>query len=229
MADKEIGDLTAASTPLAGSELLHGVQSGNSRKLTVDDVRDITNQTAKATPVDADEFLLWDSVATAFKKLTIANLKAWVLAFVDNRPADFSLVRLHTANGYGSTNTQIRRFSTVVDYLNPGDDITYVDSATAGASFTIEKDGIYAVSFSDNFNAAGYLGLSLNSTQLTSTIGNITAADRLALGTCTANNLSGFVAWTGPLSGGDVIRAHTEGQASGGAPARSNFTIARIA
>lgn len=38
MANQEVGDLTAASTPLAGTELVHIVQSGNSRKATVDEI-----------------------------------------------------------------------------------------------------------------------------------------------------------------------------------------------
>lgn len=38
MANQEVGDLTAASTPLAGTELVHIVQSGNSRKVAVDEI-----------------------------------------------------------------------------------------------------------------------------------------------------------------------------------------------
>jgi hypothetical protein len=38
MANKTIGELTAGTAP-AGSELLHGVQAGNSRKFTVDQIR----------------------------------------------------------------------------------------------------------------------------------------------------------------------------------------------
>lgn len=34
MANKEIGDLTAGTTPLTGAELFHAVQGGNSRKIT---------------------------------------------------------------------------------------------------------------------------------------------------------------------------------------------------
>lgn len=37
MADKTIGNLTAATTPLSGSELLEIEQGGNSRKVTFDD------------------------------------------------------------------------------------------------------------------------------------------------------------------------------------------------
>lgn len=39
--------------------------------------------TSKATPVDADEIGLWDSVASALKKLTWANLKATLKTYFD--------------------------------------------------------------------------------------------------------------------------------------------------
>lgn len=38
MANKEVGELTAATVPLAGTELIHIVQGGNSRKATVADL-----------------------------------------------------------------------------------------------------------------------------------------------------------------------------------------------
>jgi hypothetical protein len=38
MADSQVGDLTAATTPLSGSEDIHAVQSGNSRKLTPNNI-----------------------------------------------------------------------------------------------------------------------------------------------------------------------------------------------
>ena len=51
-----------------------------------------------------------------------------------------SYVRLNTANGYGSTNTKIRRFTNIVN--NVGTDITYADSATLGNTFTINANGV---------------------------------------------------------------------------------------
>lgn len=39
MADKTVSSLTAATTPLAGTEELHVVQSTNSRKTTIADVK----------------------------------------------------------------------------------------------------------------------------------------------------------------------------------------------
>jgi hypothetical protein len=136
-----------------------------------------------------------------------------------------SSVRLDTANGYGSTaSNKIRRFSNVRD--NIGSDITYLDSATNGASFTISSAGTYHISFSDSANS-GYIGISKNSSQLTTSILSINAADRLAMETVTASGETGSVSWNGYLLAGDVIRPHTD--ASGGGTAdRSSFTISKV-
>lgn len=135
-----------------------------------------------------------------------------------------SMVRVNTANGYGSTNTVIRRFSTIV--VNQGSDITYADSATLGASFTINTDGVYAINYTDFFSATGDLGISLNSTQLTTAIGSITAADRLADATTSAANARANAPITLYLPAGSVIRPHTGGAGGGGA--NSQFTITRV-
>jgi hypothetical protein len=58
-----------------------------------------------------------------------------------------SSIRVMTGNGFGSTNTSVRRFSSTLD--NVGSSITYADSASLGASFIINEDGVYSFSYSD--------------------------------------------------------------------------------
>jgi len=138
-----------------------------------------------------------------------------------------SMVRLRTANGVGSTNTAIRRLTTVV--LNQGSDITYADSATLGATFTIVNAGMYAVSATDSYNGSNYLGFSLNSTQLTTGIASITPIDRLNVNTTTAANQPVSCAWAGYLSAGDVIRMHVSASVTTGADTGLTcFSIARM-
>lgn len=138
-----------------------------------------------------------------------------------------SMVRLHTANGYGSTNTAIRRFTTVV--TNQGSDITYVDSATLGATFTINSAGVFSVSTTDSFSVAATIGLSFNSTQLTTPVQSITAADRLASSATAAADFSQCLSVTLYLPSGSVIRAHHAGAPTGATATITNFTITRIA
>lgn len=52
MADVTINDLTAASLPLAGSEMVEVEQSGNSRKATVQDIADLVTVPAQQDAVD---------------------------------------------------------------------------------------------------------------------------------------------------------------------------------
>lgn len=134
------------------------------------------------------------------------------------------VVRVNTANGNGSTNTAVRRFTNIV--TNTGSDITYADSATLGGTFTINTDGVYAISYSDSFGAAADFGISLNSTQLTTSINAITLADRLVMTTTNAANTAENNSITLPLSATDVIRAHASNNTVGANAAL--FAISRV-
>lgn len=138
-----------------------------------------------------------------------------------------SMVRVHTANGNGSTNTAFRRFTTVV--VNQGSDITYADSATLGGSFTINANGVYGISYAENFANANEMGISLNSSQGTTSITAITVADRLANSTTGGASFGEHIGWIGYLPAGSVIRAHTATSPAAGTNDRTNFTIVRIA
>jgi len=130
-------------------------------------------------------------------------------------------------NGYGSTNTKIRRFVNTV--VSSGSDITYADSATNGGSFTINTTGIYAISYNDGaFTTESTLGVSLNSTQLTTDIISITNADRVTNVVDYLNRYS-FCGSTLHLISGDVIRAHTDGLPDRTGDSEVAFRITRIA
>lgn len=140
-------------------------------------------------------------------------------------PFPQSMVRLNTANGYGSTNTVIRRFTNTV--TNQGSDITYADSVTLGATFTVNASGVYAVSYTDGFNVThdSGMGISLNSNQLTTNVASITASTRLAASGGTSSSAC-HVATTVYCAAGDVIRAH--GQAFTSNSTIAQFTITRV-
>lgn len=136
-----------------------------------------------------------------------------------------SIVRLHTANGFGSTNTMIRRYQTVD--RNQGTDITYADSATLGASFTINSSGVYAVYIDWDSTSSSYQGVSVNSNQLTTSIVNINLTNRI----CYSVTIGVTLMSTGAtiyLNAGDVVRPHTDGVATG-ANSRNSFIIVRVA
>ena len=135
-----------------------------------------------------------------------------------------SMVRLNNANGYGSTNTANRRFTNVV--TNQGTDITYADSATLGASFTVNTNGVYSISYCDQFTAAQNVAISKNSVL---TAPNLAAADILAISTATTSGFPVNPSWCGYLIAGTVIRATTDSSGVTGAnPNMCQFTISRV-
>lgn len=137
-----------------------------------------------------------------------------------------SEVWLETGNGFGSTNTRIRRFTNSV--VNTGSDITYADSATLGATFTINQDGIYAIDAVDSNTAAAFKhGISVNSNQLTTDIGIITASHRLGFAHTSAANFFTQVSAVARLSSGDVVRAHSQ-TGTNGATSGVMFRITQL-
>jgi hypothetical protein len=174
----------------------------------------------------AKKALLNETFVETSGNQTIAGVKTFTSLPVVPFP---SIVKVGTANGYGSINTRIRRFS--VTLINSGTDITYADSATLGASFTINTSGIYSLYYADNFNTPQYAGISTNSGQLTSSIASISAASILAIGLGSNTTNSGTsCAVTTYLSAGDVLRPHTDTAAAiGSGPNIVQFSIVRIA
>lgn len=137
-----------------------------------------------------------------------------------------STVRLNTANGYGSTSTAIRRFTTVA--ANQGADITYADSATLGATFTINKAGTYAITYNEQFGGAASFGITLNDTNLTVSVGSSTAAAVLSGAATSSAGAPSCCAWTGYLQIGSVIRANGGAASTGVNTMFNQFTISRV-
>lgn len=146
---------------------------------------------------------------------------------ITRSPGDHAVI-VTTGNGYGSTNTKIRRYTTTQSSV--GSHITYADSATNGASFTIAAGGagLYSIYVLDyNSSALGAHGASKNSTQLTTDIVSITAADRVL---SVLGSTGQPCSITTRLAEGDVIRPH---HGSGSLPdtsiaARSVFAIRKV-
>lgn len=136
-------------------------------------------------------------------------------------------VVVHSGNGHGSTNTQIRRYTTTL--VNTGTAITYADSAANGATFTINEPGMYAMTMTDMMSSsATTFGISLNSTQLTTQIGSISAANRLVFVSGATSSIQSATI-TKRLQIGDVIRPHTGANLSNGTqPYESMFRICKV-
>lgn len=115
--------------------------------------------------------------------------------------------RFSGGNGYGSTNTKIRRFTTIIEDTFPNDWYTVTNDATNGCFITITRDGNFSAGFKDRGTAL--TGLSLNSTQLTTNIQSINDADILDL--FEHSGADGKAVWSGHLKAGDKVYYHTNG------------------
>jgi len=169
-------------------------------------VKQFINSTVAPSGWQSDSF--YDGTDMVMQSIAVSNFN--------------SCVKVNTANGYGSTNTRIRRFTNVI--INTGSDITYADSATLGGSFTINTTGIYSISFSDSYVSADSAAITVNDSAPT---GAPVIADILALDTAGASSSSN-VGVTIPLSSGAVVRGRSYNGQAISATNLSMFTIARI-
>ena len=120
-----------------------------------------------------------------------------------------------TIAGYGATNTKIRYFTNVTKSTDTGNFLTIANSSTNGFSITANKRCKVSVTFADNYSSANWLGLSLNSSQLTTNLTAITLSNRKAIACTSAASATNTASWTGVLEAGDVLRPHTDGASIG--------------
>lgn len=122
---------------------------------------------------------------------------------------EISEVSNDSGNGFGSTNNKIRRFTNTT--VNTGSAITYADSATLGASYTINEEGEYWGLWSDNFSGgSSNHGISVNSTQLTTSILTITPSTQRVALTSVPASLNVSCSFQTRLHPGDVVRPHSQ-------------------
>jgi len=161
--------------------------------------------------------------------LTIDGGGIVTLASVPKVTAVQSMVRLVGSNGFGTTNTAIWRFTTTV--TNQGTDITYAASAANGDTFTVNTNGVYAITYTNQFNTAASVGVSLNATgaDLTTVVQSLAASKILSILSTGGASYMGIASWTGYLPTGSVVMAHNNPSLTAGTlTAAVNFTIVRV-
>ena len=161
--------------------------------------------------------------------LTIDSSGVLTLASVPKVTAVQSMVRLTGSNGFGTTNTAIWRFTTQV--TNQGTDITYAASAANGDTFTVNTNGVYAITYTNQFNTAASMGLSLNATgtDLTTSVQSLAASKILSTVSTGGVSYMGIASWTGYLPSGSIVMAHNQVSLTAGTNTPPvNFTITRV-
>lgn len=125
-------------------------------------------------------------------------------------------LRLNTYAGYGSTDNKIMRFTNLSEYI--GNCFTHNHTSgyagnTKGLEITIAKPGKYSFSFTLHpTGASNFLGLSLNSAALTTSIEGQAVNVKLCIAHV-LTNIPNSATIELYLNSGDVIRPHSTGGA----------------
>ena len=135
-----------------------------------------------------------------------------VTPFTNYKAQDVEVIKLSGGNGSGSTNTKIRRFSVIDNYTNLGV-IRYTDDAILGGYFTVLKNCVAEISYTDvaNGTSAGWIGVVLNSSQNTTAITALTdgtVLTSIVLDSTAATDYVGTCSAVVKLNVGDIIRCH---------------------
>lgn len=152
----------------------------------------------------------WRCVGAAYN-----NASSNIIAAGARGPCARNDLFLSDGNGHGAVSTKIRRFTNVIKRL--GTAVLYDasdDEANLGAEFLVTEPFSGVAAYGDAGAAASNNGLSLNSTQLTTSVTAITAADILSYA-ANGGSLSAFSSVPKDFKIGDIIRPHDDGNSNG--------------
>jgi hypothetical protein len=146
-------------------------------------------------------------------------------------PRDELYIDGRGASSFGSTNTTVIRFNPANVRKNVGS-VTYADSATLGASFTIGAAGVYTVNLGvSGTSLVQSFAITVNGTNLTTIPQTpITYAQGLRgpVGYTASNGARNGTTWTGFLNINDVVRAQADSSVSVDDNAMTSMNIVRI-
>jgi len=174
-----------------------------------------------------DVQLFWEDVSSG-TGITVDDIHC------DDNPLNFKTTITqegwsgNTHAGYGSTDTKIPYLTNIASNTT-GNFITVTNDSTNGLQVVANKDCSVMMDYSwDGSTGAQDIGISLNSSQLTTNISSILAADRRAV--CREENVGGSatVSVNLELLKGDVLRPHSNGSAPGSAT-NSHINILAVA
>lgn len=128
-------------------------------------------------------------------------------------PKGVALYHFDTTNGYGATDTKIRRWTNNTLSSDPTGVLTVENSAANGCKITANRRCRVHVSYTDIFGATSYAGISRNTNAPTTGISGLTKNQRLTFGVVLADVTTQSSVCI-VLDVGDILRPHTEGDAA---------------
>jgi hypothetical protein len=215
-------------TDVDGVEVIEVTAGASDRTIVLPTLADNQERILTISKVDAGagSVIVDGEGAEAINEvLTIELPKRWDSLVLFGGTAEWEIIseriscqlRLDGYAGFGAVDNKIMQFTNSREnYGNVFSEnhSTGYGTGNDGLEITVNKSGKYAFTFSLFYGASSLqFGLSLNSSQLTTSIISINSQDTLCIEYAPASGLNATVAWTGYLSAGDVIRPHSGGNA----------------
>ena len=208
----------------------------NGTRVAIGSGSTVTNnqvQTNITLLLEKDDYISWETSADFatgdpdVQMFIVAQAEAE--AVIHSGEVELEEITLGDANGFGSTDNKIRKFDTVVK--NTSDKLLSLTNLSAnGTYFTALQPCMVTVSFNDRLSSGiTQLGISLNSSELTTAIAAITKADRMAQETTSGSSRDGSCSWSGILATGDAVRPHCGGDANGTTASHLSITAIPLA
>ncbi len=131
-------------------------------------------------------------------------------------------------SGHGSTNTKVRKYTSVKESFGPDAPIYNADTqATNGTELTIVSDGIYIVAANDLLATGATLAITINDKTLSTNPGSMSYTNGLRTWSQSAGSGPIYITWTGFLKAGDIIRIKDNG-GNDNTGTDVNFAITKI-
>lgn len=233
------GDLIYGGTSGTGTRLANGssgqalLSGGGTAAPTWGTLSATNGGTSFTTYATGDT--IYASASNTLSKRTIGNsgdvltvsggVPTW--AAPAGAPAN-SEIWLQLTNGYGSTNTNVLRWSNTI--VSTGTDLTLTQSAANGDKITINTTGRYCVMGVADSAANGGRGVAVNSSQLTTSItsNTFTTSTRLFAWVMTNADRPEGNSVTRYFSSGDILYFMGDASAAGANNFMSEWIVSRI-
>lgn len=188
--------------------------------------------------IDPTGLVLTEQAASPFSAagmgtIWVQNTVPSTMVFTDDAGTDFpvsvvaqSYSTVRGATSRGTTNTLIYRW--VAQVGSAGTDITYTDSGANGGSWTINTNGVYAVSVSIAAGHTGMIAIKMEAT-LSNTFNQTSIVAAVATNAGAGADLV-TMSWTGPIAATQVvwIATDTATDPDNGTPNVNRCTVTRV-
>lgn len=187
--------------------------------------------TANTLTIDGNASETIDSVTT--KVMSLASSSVSIMSDGSNwhvvgtgGPFNIASYLFDTSNGYGSTNTHVRKWTNSQISLDVSSLLTVVyNSATLGAVITANRRCRIFMQYSDQYSGPAIVGISLNATDYVTDFTSLTRSQQVASTFTSADQVPCTAVYNGILDSGSKLAPHNNLNTTGASTSKSWMSI----